>query len=82
MGLIDGDPDVDLRWVGLSGVCFRGVPAVPAPTPKKPDADPEREDNEGVKAPNIAVRDQSEPDDSRNSLGHDQVPKHVTTWDH
>jgi hypothetical protein len=56
VGLIDGGPEVGLRGVGFSGAGFGGVPAVPAPTPNRPDADPERDDSEGVKAPNIAVR--------------------------
>jgi hypothetical protein len=79
VGLIYGGPEVDLRGVGFSRVNFGGVPAVPAPTPNRPDADPERDDNEGVKAPNIAVRARNRtrrtPD-----VSDDQVPNHVTAW--
>lgn len=80
VGLIDGGPEVDLRGVGFSRVGFGGVPAVPAPTPNRPDADPERDDNEGVKAPNIAVRARDEPDRRTPDVSDDQVPKHVTAW--
>ena len=48
-GPIDGGPEVDLR-----AVCLRGVEAVPEPN--RTDADPAKDGNEGVKAPNIAVR--------------------------
>ena len=64
VGLIDGGQAVDLRGVGFCREGFGGVPAVPAPTPNRPDADPERDDNEGVKAPNITVlRARNEPDE-------------------
>ncbi len=48
-GPIDGGPEIGLRVV-----CFGGVEAVPEPN--RTDADPAKDGNEGVKAPNIAVR--------------------------
>jgi len=48
MILDGGGPETDLRVV-----CFGGVEAVPEPN--RTDADPAKDGNEGVKAPNIAV---------------------------
>jgi hypothetical protein len=47
-GPIDGGAGIDLR-----GVCFGGVEVVPGPN--RADADPAKDGNEGVKAPNMAV---------------------------
>ena len=48
-GSIDGGPEIGLRVV-----CFGGVEVVPEPNRRDPD--PAKDGNEGVKAPNIAVR--------------------------